>query len=52
VDAFTAMVDVDSRGRVAVSYHDFRKDMTGDDVLSTDVCVAHSHNGEARESRT
>jgi hypothetical protein len=26
VDAFTPMVDVDSSGRVAVSYYDFRND--------------------------
>jgi hypothetical protein len=45
VDAFTAMVDVDSSGRVAVSYHDFRFDQPGDAVLSTDVWVTHSHDG-------
>ena len=45
VDAFTPMVDVDAQGRVAVSYHDFRKDVTGDAVLSTDVWLAHSHDG-------
>jgi hypothetical protein len=47
VDAFTPMVDVDSSGRVAVSYHDFRLDVPGDDALSTDVWVAHSHDGGA-----
>src|SRR5215217_2278875 len=31
VDAFTAMVDVDAAGRVAVSYYDFRNDVIGDD---------------------
>ncbi len=45
VDAFTAMVDVDASGRVAVSYHDFRNDRPGDAVLSTDVWLAHSHDG-------
>lgn len=45
VDAFTAMVDVDSAGRVAVSYHDFRNDVPGDGVLSTDLWVAYSHDG-------
>jgi len=45
VDAFTAMVDVDSTGRVAVSYYDFRNDEPGDDDLSTDLWVTHSHNG-------
>jgi hypothetical protein len=45
VDAFTAMVDVDSQGRVAVSYYDFRNDQAGDAVLSTDLWIAHSHDG-------
>jgi hypothetical protein len=45
VDAFNAMVDVDSQGRVAVSYYDFRNDQPGDGVLSTDVWVTHSHDG-------
>jgi len=47
VDAFTAMVDVDSQGRVAVSYYDFRNDVPGDAVLSTDLWVTHSHDGGA-----
>jgi hypothetical protein len=45
VDAFTAMVDVDASGRVAVSYYDFRNDRPGDSVLSTDLWVTHSHDG-------
>jgi hypothetical protein len=45
VDAFTPMVDVDSTGRVAVSYYDFRKDVGGDAVLSTDMWITHSHDG-------
>jgi len=45
VDAFTAMVDVDSSGRVSVSYYDFRNDRSGDAVLSTDFWAAHSHDG-------
>ena len=45
VDAFTAMVDVDSTGRVAVSYYDFRNDQPGDASLSTDVWLTHSHDG-------
>ena len=45
VDAFTAMVDVDASGRVAVSYYDFRNDRPGDAVLSTDFWVTHSHDG-------
>ena len=45
VDAFTANVDVDATGRVAVSYYDFREDEAGDGVLSTDLWIAHSHDG-------
>ena len=36
VDAFTAMVDVDAHGRVAVSYYDFRDDRPGDAIVSAD----------------
>jgi hypothetical protein len=45
VDAFTAMVDVDAAGRVAVSYYDFRNDVPGDEELSTDFWLTHSHDG-------
>jgi hypothetical protein len=45
VDAFTAMVDVDDQGRVAVSYYDFRNDRPGDAALSTDLWVTRSHDG-------
>ena len=45
VDAFTAMVDVDAQGRVAVSYYDFRNDRVGDAQLSTDFWLTHSHDG-------
>lgn len=45
VDAFTATVDVDGTGRVAVSYYDFRNDAAGDVVLSTDFWITHSHDG-------
>jgi len=47
VDAFTATVDVDSQGRVAVSYYDFRNDEPGDAALSTDLWLTHSHDGGA-----
>jgi hypothetical protein len=50
VDAFTAAVDVDGTGRVAVNYYDFRNDETGDDELSTDFWVAHSHDGRRRRT--
>lgn len=45
VDAFTANVDVDGTGRVAVSYYDFRNDEPGDDALSTDLWLTHSDDG-------
>ena len=45
VDAFTPYVDVDAQGRVAVTYYDFRNDVTGDVALSTDLWITHSHNG-------
>ncbi|HEY5115833.1 MAG TPA: sialidase family protein [Nakamurella sp.] len=45
VDAFTAAVDDDGTGRVAVSYYDFRNDVPGDTVLSTDFWITHSHDG-------
>ena len=45
VDAFTANVDVDATGRVAVTYYDFRNDVKGDDPLTTDFWVTHSHDG-------
>jgi len=44
VDAFTPYVDVDAEGRVAVTYYDFRNDGTGDDPLSTDLFITHSHD--------
>jgi hypothetical protein len=47
VDAFTATVDVDGTGRVAVSYYDFRNEVLGDGVLSTDFWITHSHDGGA-----
>ena len=34
-----------AQGRVAVSYYDFRNDVTGDGALSTDFWVTHSHDG-------
>jgi hypothetical protein len=48
VDAFTAAVDVDDAGRVAVSYYDFRNDVPDTPAnaeLSTDFWVTLSHDG-------
>jgi len=48
VDAFTAAVDVDATGRVAVSYYDFRNDVPdtpGNAELSTDLWFTHSPDG-------
>lgn len=43
--AFTASVDVAANGDVAVTYYDFRNDVEGDDELSTDYWIVHSHDG-------
>jgi hypothetical protein len=43
--AFTASVDVAADGDVAVTYYDFRNDAEGDDELSTDYWIVHSHDG-------
>jgi hypothetical protein len=43
-DAFTAAVDVDATGRVAISYYDLRNDVPGGG-LSTDFWVTHSDDG-------
>jgi hypothetical protein len=41
--AFTASVHVSSNGDVAVTYYDFRNDVSGDSELSTDYWVVHCH---------
>ena len=38
---------VNSDGVVAVSYYDFRHDVSGDRRLTTDHWIAHSHDGGA-----
>jgi hypothetical protein len=43
--AWEPAVHVNSEGVVAVSYYDFRNDVSGDRRLTTDHWIAHSHNG-------
>ena len=50
--AFEPTVHVNSTGVVAVSYYDFRNDVSGDDRLTTDHWIAHSHDGGATWSES
>ena len=43
--AFEPTVHVNDDGVVAVSYYDFRDDVSGDGELTTDHWIVHSHNG-------
>jgi len=43
--AFEPAVHVNSDGVVAVSYYDFRNDVSGDGRLTSDHWIVHSHNG-------
>ena len=43
--AFEPTVHVNGDGVVAVSYYDFRNDVSGDDELTTDHWIVHSHDG-------
>jgi hypothetical protein len=43
--AWEPAVHVNSQGVVAVSYYDFRNDVSGDRRLTTDHWIAHSHDG-------
>jgi hypothetical protein len=43
--AFEPAVHVNSNGVVAVSYYDFRNDVSGDGELTTDFWIVHSHDG-------
>jgi hypothetical protein len=43
--AFEPAVHVSSSGVVAVSYYDFRNDVSGDGRLTTDHWIVHSHDG-------
>jgi hypothetical protein len=45
--AFEPAVHVNSEGVVGVSYYDFRNDVAGDGMLTTDHWIAHSHDGGA-----
>jgi hypothetical protein len=45
--AFEPAVHVNSSGVVAVSYYDFRNDVSGDGQLTTDHWIVHSHDGGA-----
>jgi hypothetical protein len=45
--AFEPAVHVNAAGVVAVSYYDFRNDVTADGQLTTDHWIAHSHDGGA-----
>jgi hypothetical protein len=48
--AFTASVEVAANGDVAVTYYDFRNDVPGDAVLSTDYWIVHHHIGDPFDS--
>ena len=48
--AFTPSVHVAASGDVAVSYYDFRKDVSGDTELSTDYWITHCHAACDQES--
>jgi BNR repeat-like domain len=49
--AFTPSVDVNRRGRVAVTYYDFTNDTTASETLDTDYWVTRSRDGGATFSR-
>ena len=46
--AFKPTVAVRDDGTVGVTFHDFRRDVGGDDVLSTDLWLRHSRDGGRR----
>jgi hypothetical protein len=50
--AFEPAVHVNSAGVVAVSYYDFRNDVSGDRRLTTDHWIVHSHDGGATWSES
>jgi len=50
--AFEPAVHVNADGVVAVSYYDFRSDVTGDGQLTTEHWIVHSHDGGATWSES
>jgi hypothetical protein len=50
--AFEPTVHVNTEGVVAVSYYDFRNDVSGDRRLTTDHWIVHSHDGGATWSES
>lgn len=50
--AWEPAVHVNSDGVVAVSYYDFRRDVSGDRRLTTDHWIVHSHDGGATWSES
>jgi hypothetical protein len=50
--AFEPAVDVNSDGIVAVTYYDFRHDVSGDGQLTTNHWIIHSHDGGATWSES
>ncbi|MFL5799675.1 MAG: sialidase family protein [Actinomycetota bacterium] len=50
--AFEPAVAVNDAGTVAVSYYDFRNDVSGDRRLTTDHWIVHSHDGGATWSES
>jgi len=50
--AFEPAVHVNSAGVVAISYYDFRNDVSGDRRLTTDHWIVHSHDGGATWSES
>jgi hypothetical protein len=48
--AFTASVHVAANGDVAVTYYDFRNDVSGDAALSTDYWLVRHHAGDPFDS--
>jgi hypothetical protein len=50
--AFEPAVHVNSEGVVALTYYDFRNDVSGDGELTTDHWIVHSHDGGATWSES
>jgi hypothetical protein len=50
--AFEPTIHVNASGDVAVTYYDFRNDVSGDGLLTTDAWITHSHDGGATWSES